>query len=169
MDIAASLSTPKVAASLVQVTAAIVTVYRTRGTQLDTYGYAAFGLSVIPYTLMSIINLVGNLVTPDYEAIFMVRSEAMDEAEARGGKFSGVMGRRGVAGAGESNRSIPRGYPGHDNVTFTGELIFAITCIECCLEDIFVCNPNLPTTRREIQRGTMTRFPQPVDAVLDSW
>ena len=77
---------------MVQLVAAIITLYRARGTQLEQYGYAAFGLSVIQYAIMSFINLLGNLICPVYPTLYMLRSEVMDEAEARGGRFIGAVG-----------------------------------------------------------------------------
>jgi hypothetical protein len=118
INLASNLSTPKIVASLVQVTAAVLTLYHSRGTQLDTYGYAAFGLTVIPYALMSIVNLIGNLVCPSYDALYLVRSEVMDEAEARGGKFSGTVGRIVVP---EDTRHDNGWVYGPDNVKFTDD------------------------------------------------
>lgn len=46
------------------------TLYRTRGNQIDQYGYAAFGLTVIPYAIMSLNNLSANILTPDYPSIW---------------------------------------------------------------------------------------------------
>jgi hypothetical protein len=44
---------------------------------VEEYGYAAFGLTVIPYAIMSIINLTANLLTPEYPTLFMVQSDAI--------------------------------------------------------------------------------------------
>jgi hypothetical protein len=44
---------------------------RTRD-QVQQYGYAAFGLTVVPYALMSIINLLGNLMLPGYPVRILV-------------------------------------------------------------------------------------------------
>ena len=92
IEISSSYSFPKIIASIVQLVVAIITLYRTRGTQLDQYGYAAFGLSVIQYAIMSFINLLGNLISPDYPTLYMLRSEVMEEAERRGGRFIGAVG-----------------------------------------------------------------------------
>ena len=80
--------------SIVQVFFASATIYRTRGDQIERYGYAAFGLTVLPYIIMSIVNLVGNLFTPDFANMYLVRSPEMAEAEhpERGGWFDGVIG-----------------------------------------------------------------------------
>lgn len=78
--------------SVVQVFFASFTLYRSRGDQLKQYGYAAFGLTVIPYIIMSIFNLFGNVLNPDYPTLYLVRSPEMREAENRGGHFDGVIG-----------------------------------------------------------------------------
>jgi hypothetical protein len=77
---------------MVQVVYASVTLYRTRGDQLDRYGYAAFGLTVIPYIVMSMVNLLGNLLTPEYPNLYLVRSKEMTEAESQGGYFEATIG-----------------------------------------------------------------------------
>ena len=70
------------------------TLYRARGDQIQHYGYAAFGLTVVPYIVMSIINLASTILTPDYSVMYLVESEAMEEAKKReNAKFDGVVGR----------------------------------------------------------------------------
>ena len=87
VDVASSQATAKVILSLTQLGFACATLYRARGSQLQQYGYAAFSLTVMPYAIMSFINLTGNLVMPNYPAIYMVRSEVMEEAKTRGGRI----------------------------------------------------------------------------------
>lgn len=72
---------------------AAFTLYHTRGTQLKQYGYAAFGLTVAQYIVMSILNLLGLVLTPDYDAMYMVSKDVMQEAEKRGYRFDGVVGK----------------------------------------------------------------------------
>lgn len=91
--IAASYSIPKAVIAIVQLGYATITLYQSRGTQIEHYGYAAFALTVIPYALMSLINLFGNMLTPDYQALYLVGSDVMDEAIQRGCRFDGVVGR----------------------------------------------------------------------------
>ncbi|KAJ5832208.1 hypothetical protein N7474_000519 [Penicillium riverlandense] len=86
-----SLSTAVVA--IVQIIYASATLYRSRGDQVAKYGYAAFGFTVLPYLIMSFVNLVGNLVTPRYSTLYLVRTEMMDEAVERGGYFEGTTAR----------------------------------------------------------------------------
>jgi hypothetical protein len=68
---------------------AAYSVYRARGDQITVYGYAAFGLTVIPYITMSILNLVAQIVSDDYPMLYMIQSAEMDEAIERGGTFLG--------------------------------------------------------------------------------
>jgi hypothetical protein len=53
-------------------------------------GFASYHLTVLPYLVMTAVNFVGNAVTPDYSCLYMVRTEAMPEAQGRGGQFLGV-------------------------------------------------------------------------------
>jgi hypothetical protein len=41
---------------------------------------------------MSFVNLLGNLATPSYSAIYLVQTDIMVEASHRGGYFEGVIG-----------------------------------------------------------------------------
>jgi hypothetical protein len=93
IGISSSYSFPKAVVAIVQTVYAAITLYQSRGSQIQIYGYAAFGLTVTPYIVMSIVNLIAALATPDYDALFLVRSEIMDEAEKRGGVFDGLVGK----------------------------------------------------------------------------
>ena len=72
-------------AALLQSLYASLTLYRTNGGQVNRYGFAAPGLTVLPYAVMSTINLMANLVAPNYPTLYLVRSEVMEEAERRTG------------------------------------------------------------------------------------
>lgn len=73
---------------------ASLTLYHARGDQIQHYGYAAFGLTVVPYIVMSLINLASIILTPDYPVMYLVESEAMREANKRqNAKFDGVIGK----------------------------------------------------------------------------
>jgi hypothetical protein len=91
--IAASYSLPKAMIAIFQLGFAMWTLYQSKGRQLDYYGYAAFGPTVIPYALMSFVNLLGNMLVPDYNALYLIGSDVMDEAIRRGARFDGVVGR----------------------------------------------------------------------------
>jgi hypothetical protein len=92
--VSSSYSFPSALIAVLQFTYATVTlVQTTRGAQIDTYGYAAFGLTVVPYAMMSLVNLMSALTTPSYSTLFMVNNEVMDEAIRHGARFDGVVGR----------------------------------------------------------------------------
>lgn len=93
IEVAAMYNIVKALIALVQSAYALVTLYRARGDQITQFGYAAFGLTVAPYAVMSIINLIGNLCRPEYPSLYMVESSVMDEARGRGGLFEGAVGR----------------------------------------------------------------------------
>lgn len=84
------------------------TLYEARGDQIERYGYAAFGLTVAPYAWMSFLNLVGNLVCPQYATMYIVESSSMDELKAPFG-VSGAVGRL----SSESEEVLRRWYETH--------------------------------------------------------
>jgi hypothetical protein len=76
-----------------QLAFAITTLYRSRGDQIARYGYAAFGLTVTQYAMMSLVNLLGNLICPQYPVIYLVESIEMKEArKLPNAVFEGVVG-----------------------------------------------------------------------------
>lgn len=91
-DISSSYNFSKGIAALFQTIYATVTLVKTRGDQIQRYGYAAFGFTVAPYLVMSIVNLLGTLLTPDYSAIYLIESDIMKEAIKRGCYFKGTVG-----------------------------------------------------------------------------
>ena len=92
-DLSSGYSLPKVLIAMFQTLYASATLYRVRGDQVSRYGYAAFGLTVAPYLIMSLINLISNTLTPEYPALYLVRNDAMDEASRRkGARFEGIVG-----------------------------------------------------------------------------
>lgn len=93
--ISSSYSFIKGTVALVQTIFAVSTLYETRGDQVTEYGYASFGLTVAPYAIMSLINLLGSIARPEYDAIYLVGSPAMVEARRRkglDGYHEGVVG-----------------------------------------------------------------------------
>ncbi len=92
IELSSNYNLPKGLIAIFQTLYASATLYQTRGDQIQRYGYAAFGLTVAPYLVMSIINLLGTMLTPDYPCIYLVRSVIMDEASRReGAKFEGTV------------------------------------------------------------------------------
>lgn len=102
-SLSCSYSSVKFLISLAQSIYATTTLYRSRGDQIERYGYAAFGLTVAPYAIMSVVNLIGNLMVPQYPAIYLVESTVMIEAEKRDGCFfDGTVGKLNEAQTQES-------------------------------------------------------------------
>jgi hypothetical protein len=94
IKLASNYSWIKPLISLFQVLYAISTLYQTRGDQISRYGYAAFGLTVTPYAVVSVVNLISSLICPEFPNVFLVRSSVMDEAVRRGNcYFEGVVGK----------------------------------------------------------------------------
>jgi hypothetical protein len=92
--VSCNYSVVKVLVGLGQAIYAGLTLYETRGNQIEVYGYAAFGLTVSPYLVMSVVNLIGNLISPEYSTMYLVNSSIMEEATRRPGcYFDGVVGR----------------------------------------------------------------------------
>jgi len=89
-----SYNVVQILASLAQLCFAIGTIYRARGGQLDRYGYAAFGLTVIPYVWMSLVNILANLIRPQYSSVYLVKSVLMDEARQVEGTVFDITVRR---------------------------------------------------------------------------
>ncbi|KAK3374613.1 hypothetical protein B0H63DRAFT_548862 [Podospora didyma] len=65
---------PKIIIGLLKAVWGTVTLYKSRGSQIDLYGYAALGLSVAPYVFMSLVNIAIALVTPEYPALYYQQS-----------------------------------------------------------------------------------------------
>ena len=93
VEVSSSYSLAQGLVAVFQTLYASATLYRARGDQIERYGYAAFGLTVAPYLVMSIVNLISTILTPNYPTTFMVESEIMREAARRdGARFNGVVG-----------------------------------------------------------------------------
>ncbi|KAF8247019.1 hypothetical protein K440DRAFT_644208 [Wilcoxina mikolae CBS 423.85] len=79
-------------AAIGQLIAAIYVLWKARGKQLDTFGYAAYSLTVIPYALLSLLNFLVSLAVPEYPMLYVVRNNAMKKLTAEGWHFEGVVG-----------------------------------------------------------------------------
>ena len=77
---------------IAQVIFASITIYRARGDQIEKYGYAAYGLSVYPYLLMSLANLIKLAVCGRYPYAYVLRTATLAEAVKDGGVFEGAVG-----------------------------------------------------------------------------
>ncbi|KAN0104359.1 hypothetical protein V8E51_010104 [Hyaloscypha variabilis] len=83
LTLSSSTSIPQSMVAIFQVLYASYTLYKTRGDQLNRDGYAAFGLTVTPYIIISFLNLLGNISTPDYPTLYLVGSAELEEAKLR--------------------------------------------------------------------------------------
>ena len=80
-----------------QLIASSYTLYKPKGDQISRFGYAAFGLTVAPYLIMSGVDLIASLFTPEYSHVYLVETDVMIEAQRRNGIFEGVVGRRCIS------------------------------------------------------------------------
>ena len=77
IKISYSYSFVKILVALFQTLFAVTTLYKSKGDQIDRFGYAAFGLTVTPYALMSVINLLGSLFCPEFPAMYVVETRTL--------------------------------------------------------------------------------------------
>lgn len=93
LRITRSVSSAKIVLSIFQTISSTYALYNAKGDEISWFGYAAYSLTVAPYTVMSVLNLIANLVMPDFKGE-LVRSEVIDELERRFGKwFAGLESR----------------------------------------------------------------------------
>ena len=110
-SLASSSNLARGTVALLQLLYALVTVYHTNGDQVNQYGFAAPGLTVIPYAIMSGLNLLASLVAHQYPTLYLVRSSVMDEAERRTGKrFHYVVGRIVDDSGTDSDNTVMNGW-----------------------------------------------------------
>ena len=96
---------PRILFSLIQTVSGGYSLFKARGSQIDRYGYAAFGLTVIPYMVVSVINFLGSMLTSEYETCYVVHSAMMDEMVQRGGIVDGAVGTLEEYGSGNKETS----------------------------------------------------------------
>ena len=72
MEIASSYSFVQGIAAIAQIFFASKELYDARGDQIGRYGYAAFGLTVIPYLWMSFLNLLAAIMRPQYSHQYLL-------------------------------------------------------------------------------------------------
>lgn len=81
--------------AMLQLLFASYTLAKTDRNQLSRYGYAAYGLTVLPFLMMSFLNLLSSLLNPAYHYVYLIDSETLWEARLRGGSFEGMVGHLG--------------------------------------------------------------------------
>lgn len=77
VELAYSYNLPNIAVSIFQLVYACWTLYSSKGDQLNRWGYTSFGLTVVPYAFMSLVNLLGNAFCPSYDCVYMVNSPCL--------------------------------------------------------------------------------------------
>jgi hypothetical protein len=93
IEVSCTEAGPKSFIALVQLIFSSIVLYRAaQSVEIQRYGYASYSLSVLPYTLVSILNLAGSLISHEYPTLYMVRSHVMEEAIKDGGIFDGTIG-----------------------------------------------------------------------------
>ncbi|KAI0948186.1 hypothetical protein AcW1_009769 [Taiwanofungus camphoratus] len=84
---------PKMVISVVQLISALYTLYHTRGDQINRFGYAAYGLAVFPYALMSFYNMICAGVIGEWPCHYMLRTPMLEQATRRpNALFDGAIG-----------------------------------------------------------------------------
>jgi hypothetical protein len=91
IEVPSTTNVLKVFVSIIQLMWGSFTLFGARGNQIQLYGYGAFGLTVAPYALMSLLNLITNLLRPDYPSMYLIHTKDMDYATRDGGVFSGMV------------------------------------------------------------------------------
>ncbi|TFY68105.1 hypothetical protein EVJ58_g1200 [Rhodofomes roseus] len=70
--------------SLAQMVIGTVSLYVSQTTQIPRWGYAAYGLSVTPYVIMSIMNLLCGVFVDSYTCAQLLRTPILEESVRRG-------------------------------------------------------------------------------------
>ncbi|KAI4264797.1 MAG: hypothetical protein L6R42_000111 [Xanthoria sp. 1 TBL-2021] len=92
LALAQSSSLPQILIAILQIGYASYTLAKSTGDEIERNSYTSFNLTVIPYIIMSFVNLLGNLATPIYPCVYLVATSTMYEARQRGNVISGYTG-----------------------------------------------------------------------------
>lgn len=90
LELAYNYNIVKILAAIVQIVYGSFQLYQSAGPQIGKYGYAAYQLTIIPYTFMSLINLFAALCEPEFPAMFLVRRAPEDAISAEVGRVTGT-------------------------------------------------------------------------------
>ncbi|RPB11807.1 hypothetical protein P167DRAFT_546101 [Morchella conica CCBAS932] len=83
----------KPAISLIQIVYSSISLYQNSKTQFNTAGFGAYTFVGIPFILMSLLNLLAAICSPEYPCYYLLESDLMDEARSKGCEFNGTVGR----------------------------------------------------------------------------
>jgi hypothetical protein len=70
----------KIMISTIQSGYSSYSIYRVTLYQLNRFGYASFGLTIAPYAIMGFLNLLANLITPEFDEMALVDSSGLQLA-----------------------------------------------------------------------------------------
>ncbi|KHO11244.1 hypothetical protein MAA_11059 [Metarhizium robertsii ARSEF 23] len=80
--------------AFLQLCYSIFVLIRAEGNQVDLYGAAAFSLTVAPYAVMAAVNLLANALVPQYDCLFLVENDVMQEIRSQHNlQFHGIVGK----------------------------------------------------------------------------
>lgn len=77
-DIAYNYNFVKILAALVQILYSCYQLYETGQPQIVKFGYAAYQLTIIPYAIMSLINILAAFCQPEFPTMFLVLTGTVD-------------------------------------------------------------------------------------------
>lgn len=92
----------KIFAAIVQMLYALWQLVKYSSDHPHQLQYSAVILTTIPYLIMSFINLSGNILTPTYPSLYLVKTFVMDEAQNRGDTIQGWVGEIDLLTRGDS-------------------------------------------------------------------
>lgn len=84
-EIAYNYSMTKAVAAIAQILYGNFQLFQSAKPQIDYYGYNAYQLTIIPYIIMSFLNLIASLCEPQFPALYLVDSELVAVAPSNGG------------------------------------------------------------------------------------
>lgn len=84
LQLSSNYSILKPVAALIQVIYGSFEIYRASRQQLGKFGYAAYSLSVIPYIIMSVVNLLASMCEPQYPSMFLVYYRGVERGSTDG-------------------------------------------------------------------------------------
>lgn len=82
MELSCNYSVLKAAAAIMQTLYASFGLYQVSGDQIKKFGYASYSLTVIPYILMSLINLLATICQPSYPRMYLVKYGGLTPSSA---------------------------------------------------------------------------------------
>ncbi|KID96359.1 hypothetical protein MAJ_07636, partial [Metarhizium majus ARSEF 297] len=80
--------------AFIQLCFSVFVLVRARGNQVDLYSAGGFSLSVAPYAVMAAVNLLANALVPQYDCLFLVENDVMEEIRLQHDlQFHGIVGK----------------------------------------------------------------------------